>query len=157
MTNHADDPGLQALEARLAGLTPQLSAQERNDLLYQCAFTAGQRSTRGTLRRWQAAAALLVAVSLGLTIPLASNSPLGHHNQAKTEPEPPPSKPVEIVTNTPSELIPLQRPIEIAADAWQLDQRSSDPLAESLAEFERTSPEMRSFAVAAMTRVAMNP
>ena len=44
-----NDPHLQSLEARLAAMPPQESAARQQELLYRCAFAAGQSSARTTV------------------------------------------------------------------------------------------------------------
>jgi hypothetical protein len=65
------DPHLRSLEARLSAQTPSLSADRQQDLLYQCAYAAGQKAARAKLRRWRAGAiacAALLAVMAGRSL-----------------------------------------------------------------------------------------
>jgi hypothetical protein len=68
-----NDPKLVALEARLAALVPSVSPIEQQRLLYECGFAAGRRAAGKSVRLWQAAAAALVVVALGLCVPLAQD------------------------------------------------------------------------------------
>jgi hypothetical protein len=149
-TNRIDDPALKALEDQLAGLVPQLSAADQQDLLYQCAFTAGRQAMIRPLRRWQGAVAALAVLAVSLSVPLVNTRPI----IAKHEPQSSPTK-VELVAAIPTpEAI---RPIIPAGqfDAWQVALSSSDAVASNLQQLERIDPETRPLAVAALTRAAL--
>src|SRR3954468_21330221 len=68
--NPLNDPLLQSLEARLAGIPPRLPAAEHQQLLYQCAFAAGkavgQRASSRVIQSWAAAASILALLCAGL-------------------------------------------------------------------------------------------
>jgi len=144
MNHHLDDPALQALEARLAAVTPQVSATDRNELLYQCAFAAGRKAANRTIRTWQATAAMLVVLVLGMSIPLAQNQ----WTIAKQEP----SVPQPIPTPSPSPSTVVERDVEIvrspvvnvSTDAWQIEKPVS--------EIAQTDVAMSPLAVASLTR-----
>ena len=77
---------LQSLEARLASLPPRLPAGDAQQLLYQCAFAAGQaagqRANSRAVQRWMIAASLLVLLCGGLAYRAAS---LAHPSLGKSE------------------------------------------------------------------------
>src|SRR5262245_25556916 len=74
MNEHSlTDPKLQSLEARLAAMSPRAASAEQQRLLYECGFAAGRKISTRTLRIWQSAAAALLLLSLGLSIPLAQS------------------------------------------------------------------------------------
>jgi hypothetical protein len=65
-----DNPHLRLLEARLAATALQLPQEEQRQLLYQCAFTAGQvtarRASARSLYAWIGATTLLAVCTLTL-------------------------------------------------------------------------------------------
>jgi len=72
MNDHPlSDPALQSLEARLASLPPRLAAGERQELLYRCAFAAGESAGRRASSRailgWMVTTSILALVCLALT------------------------------------------------------------------------------------------
>lgn len=155
-TNRIEDPALKAFEDQLAGLAPQISLTEQQDLLYQCAFAAGKQAMNGSLRRWQAAVATL-AVLLGcVCLPLANSQ----WTVARHEPQP---GPVPSPTPTPQQIVVREpvsdsvRPVVPAArfDAWQVALSSSDAIASNLAQLEQIEPATRPLAVTALTRAAL--
>lgn len=148
---HIDDPVLQALEARLAGLTPQLSLVDQHALLYRCAFSAGQQAAVKTTRRWQAAVGLLALLLLGMSIPLAQRGMMLAREQPPqvAPPSAGPAQPMIAQRETES----LQpRVAQVDNDAWQIEPCPSDALGDHLAQFQQTDSAMRSLAVAALTR-----
>ncbi|MSR60050.1 MAG: hypothetical protein EXS05_20830 [Planctomycetaceae bacterium] len=156
MNEHSlNDPKLQSFEARLAAKVPQLSPFQQQHLLYQCAFAAGQKTAGRSLRRWQAFAAALVVLLLGVSIPLAQDRLL----IAKRTVEP--IVPAEV---TPQQMV-AQSEIPIIArqsatielDAWQTQPSSSALLTDELACFERTDPHLRSLAVGTLSRAFLKP
>jgi hypothetical protein len=91
MNDHSlNDPQLQSLEVRVAAAAPQFSPIEQQQLLYQCAFAAGQLAGRKSLRRWRVASAALVVLLLGLGVPVAHD----HWKLAEQRREP--STPAEV-------------------------------------------------------------
>src|SRR5688572_8156186 len=91
MNDHTlSDPQLQSFEARLAAATPQSSPVEQQQLLYQCAFAAGQRAGRKSLRRWRVASAALVVLLFVLSVPVA------HDHWKLAEQNRGPSTPTEV-------------------------------------------------------------
>lgn len=156
MSYSLNDPRLQALEARLAAMPPQLSTAQQQQLLYQCAFAAGRQSARHTVRRWQAAVAGLTVVLMGLSLPLLEETQLGN--------EPPAAElgaaglaRVEIAAEPAAdtlELSPLgHRPSpEISLDAWQVQTEASASFDHELAQFANIDPQLRSLAVGSLTR-----
>jgi hypothetical protein len=150
-----NDPQLQALESRLAALTPQPSLQEQQRLLYECAFAAGRKAATRATRRWQAAAAVL-AILLGVGLPMArESSPLAKRAA------PPPAPEVKSARPTPEERhfpqFPQRRVAAVALDAWQTRPSTADSLARELAQFERADARERSLTLGVMTREILNP
>src|SRR4051794_38000534 len=119
MNPDINDPVLQALAARLASVAPQISVVERNDLLYQCAYSAGRSQANRRLRRWQATAAVLGVLLLGINLPLASSRWVMAKNEPQIHQSPPPTF-VEAVPS-PAEMV---RPSILPVDtgAWRLAQ-----------------------------------
>lgn len=151
-TNRIDDPALKALEDRLIGAAPQLSAAEQSDLLYQCAFAAGRQAMLRPMRRWQAATAALLVLLVGLSVPLANRQNM----VAKQDTRPPVAAPTPQVALAQPVMESIRPPVPIGQfDAWQVALDSDDAVASNLKQLERTDPEMRSLAVAALTRAAL--
>ena len=151
-TNRIDDPTLKAIEDQLAGLTPQLSSAERQDLLYQCAFAAGKQTMTRSLRRWQGAVGALAVLFMSVSLPLATSRwPVARH-------EPPPGPaPTQVLVASAGPVSESIRPVVSAGqyDAWQVALNSSDAVASNLKQLERIEPETRPLAVAALTRAAL--
>jgi len=151
-SNHIDDPALKALENQLAGLAPQISSAEQQDLLYQCAFAAGKQTLARSLRRWQAAVATLALLLVSLSLPLANSQWI----VARHEPPPSPTPDSPQVALAEPAVEPI-RPVVPAGqfDAWQVAISSSEAIASNLEQLERIDPEARPLAVAALTRAAL--
>jgi hypothetical protein len=70
LDNPLNDPTLQSLEARLAAIPLRLPTNERQQLLYQCAFaagqSAGQRTATNIARRWMAVTTVMALLTLTL-------------------------------------------------------------------------------------------
>jgi hypothetical protein len=156
MNEHSlNDPQLQSFEARLAGAVPQRSLTEQQHLLYQCAFAAGQTAVGRSLRRWKAVAVALVALLLGVSVPLGHDRLLiANRNR----------KPIGAAEGSPRDkATPLeiavvgQEPATVELDAWQSQPSPSASLAAELARFERTDPHLRSLAVGTLNRAVAKP
>jgi len=153
MNDHPlNDPALRSFEQQLAGLAPQLPPVDQQELLYRCAFAAGQKATVRKVRRWQAATAALVVMLLGLSVPLIRDRmPVARHEAQPIRPN------VVSVPVTP-QLEILARVGGIAGvelDAWQLEPSPSAAFAQELARFKETDPALRSLAVGPMTATAL--
>lgn len=156
MNEHSlNDAQLQSFEARLAAAVPQLSPIQQQQLLYQCAFAAGQGVAGRSLRRWQVVVAALVVLLLGMSVPFAHDRLL--LAKQKVEPIVVPDETTQRMV-TPSEIpIIARQPATVELDAWQTQQSSSVSLANDLDRFERTDPHLRSLAVGTLTRVFLKP
>ena len=156
MSYSLNDPRLQALEARLAAMPPQLSTAQQQQLLYQCAFAAGRQSARHTVRHWQAAVAGLMVVLVGLSLPLLEETQLGK--------EPPAAElgaaglaRAEVAAEPAADTLDLsplghRPPAEISLDAWQVRTEASASFDHELAQFANSDPQLRSLAVGSLTR-----
>lgn len=142
------DQQLQAFEARLAMLSPKLSDDDRSELLYQCAFAAGQRSSARRVHTWQLTTAALLLVLLGASVPLVS-PPFQVARHAERPPPLEPQAPArEAVPAEISDRDLFPRPaVEVALDAWQLPDTSGDKLSHELARFEEQEEAFRSLAM----------
>ena len=150
-----DDPQLQSLETRLAAAVPRISSIQQQQLLYQSAFAAGQTASRKSLRRWQASAAALVVLLLGLSVPAARDR--WHVAEKKAEPF------------MPTEVTPQRKFAEMAIpttarqsttielDAWQMQQPEGVSLADELAQIQQSDSHLRSLAVGTLTREVLQP
>jgi hypothetical protein len=149
------DPQLQSFEARLASRSPQVSAVQRDNLLYACAFAAGQQAAVRPLRRWRLATAALSVVLVGAMIPYVREpppiprQPIERH--AITEPTPP-RKPVLVESGALA-----HEPAVVHLDAWQMRTQSGESLTEQLCQLEKTDPHLRSLAVGVLTQAALKP
>jgi hypothetical protein len=158
------DPQLQSLEARLAAMPLQVSAGEQQQLLYQCAFAAGKKTSARSLRYWQAAAAVLMISTLGMSVPLARDEWLLATQRAKppvpTKHSPAPAEmepsPAPTLAQVP---IPHRAPqvAEVDLDAWQLPPRNNNSFADEVARLENSDPHLRSLTVGTLTRAVLNP
>ena len=146
MNHHLDDPALQALEARLAGVMPQVSATERNELLYQCAFAAGRQAANRTVRTWQATAAVLVVLLLGMSVSLAQNG-LMLARQEQPVPQPSPGSAPAPSTIVERDVEIVRSPIVgVPTDAWQVEKSSGE------LEVAQADSTLSPLAVASLTR-----
>lgn len=151
MSHSLNDPYLQALEARLAEMPPQVSMARRRQLFYECAFAAGRKSSGRIVRRWQAAAVGLTVALVGLCVSPAGKAPIATHRggaaltRSEISPEP--------VDGT-FELSPLgRRPSrEVSLDAWQVRSRAAASFERKSAEFADNDPRLRALTVGALTR-----
>ncbi len=150
---HVADVQLQAFEARLATLAPQLPLAEQQQLLYRCAFSAGRMTVGSTLRRWQGATVAAIVVALGLSIPVARQ----YGGRAKQN----------LVIAQPRDVIPgpmraqpefpniARQSKAVALGAWQVRSSTDASIANDLARFEQTDPHIRSLAVGVLTRAML--
>lgn len=157
MNNDSSGSGpFRSLEARLAAAAPQLSPSEQQQLLYECAFTAGRETGRKGLRTWQTAAVGIVGVVIGLSLSL----PLKRDQPTLVEKKPTPSTPTDIhqppavVLDVP---IPTRQPATDELNAWQVPPSESVSLADQLAQFKQTDPHLRSLSVGTFTRTVLQP
>jgi hypothetical protein len=152
-----NDPQLQSLEARLAAMAPQESSARQQELLYRCAFAAGQVSTRASMRRWRAAVAALALLLVAASIPLARNQSL------VVKQEPVPVAPRQMDESQPPILAQreapptVREPVQLETDAWQLASSPTASLAEDLAQFQQIDPDLRSLAAGPLARAVLQP
>jgi hypothetical protein len=148
------DPQWQSFETELAAHVPQVSIQERDQILYACAFAAGQSKERQSVRTWKVMAAVL---SLLLTVSLIP------HRQAPPsivrETRNAPVYPETTSSQAPSmELVPeSQRLLLIDLDAWKVHSPENRLLSEQLSEFAQFDPHLRSLTVSSMNRTVFGP
>lgn len=122
-----NDPTLQSLEARLAASAPQLSTDEQHQLLYACAFAAGQRSAVRSTRQWQAITLTLGLIVVGLTysqipgpaqvaraVPIQNESPqVGMRTGDAVD------HPKDSISESYEALSSVKRSPNVRLDAWQ--------------------------------------
>ncbi len=156
MNDHSlNDPQLQSLEARLAAAAPQSSPVEQQQLLYRCAFAAGELAGRKSLRRWRVASATLVVLLLGLSVPVAHD----HWRLAAQKREPSTStelKPQPMLAQSEI-LFSARQSAAFDLDAWQMPRSDRVSLSDELAQFRNTDPHLRSLAVGTFTRAMLQP
>jgi len=144
------DPALQSLEARLAGLRPKLSEREAQELLYQCAFAAGEKAAARRTRRWQLASAAMVVLLVGMSVPLVNEQVL----VARREPAAvQPIAPVQVPTPH-NVLRSSSRVAAVPLDAWQVRPDTTATFEAALAKFQQLDASSRSLAVGNMARAA---
>ena len=156
------DPQLQSLEARLAAMPLQLPAGEQQQLMYRCAFAAGKRTSTRSLRRWQAAAAVLVVLLAGMSVPLARDEWLLATQPAKPQipvEQAPASKETAPPAMLVEELVPHRTPQvgNLELDAWQITHSEKNSFAEELAHLEKSDPHLRSLTMGTLSRTILNP
>jgi hypothetical protein len=144
------DPQLQELEGRLVALDLQPSPAQRQQLLYRCAFVAGQKAAKRTLRRWQAAVAALGALLAGMTLSLARGEPQLAKRDTTPSTRANASERIPAEVEIPS--IALRGAISTSFDAWQSNHSAAASFDEDLARFTRSDPRLRSFSAGASTR-----
>lgn len=150
-----DDPRLARFASRLAAMPPRVSPVRQQQMLYACAFAAGKSKADRLLWRWQAVAALLGLLMLGVSVPLARDHlPIARH-------APKPMAPVAEPSRQPPDRLP---PVEVATklatvdlDAWQTRTPDDESLAAQVAQLKRIDPQHRSLSVGRMTRAALQP
>jgi hypothetical protein len=157
-----NDPRLQSFEARLAAMVPQTSPVQQQQLLYECAFAAGQRRAFRSLRRWQAVAAALGILLLGLSVPFAHDHlPLARPRLPLAGDRPKPILPAEGTSprlSAPSEpAVVVRKPVTVELDAWQMETPGGALLAEQLAQLQGPDPHLRSLSVGALTHAILQP
>src|SRR5262245_34488998 len=151
------DPELESLAAKLAAQSPRLPVSESQELLYRCAFAAGQSATARNARQWQGlSATLALLLAAAALLPLATQQRRHFVNQT-----------IEVPSNKPgseaSESPRLQAiagvavgPSKIDLDAWQQPADAGQVLEQGLIRFANIDPALRSLAVANLSRCAVD-
>jgi len=152
-----DDPQLQSIEARAAAVTPRLSQAEQQQLLYRCAYEAGQHRVAKQVRRWQGTTVAILVVAVGLSIPLV---------RGREAHDPSPQYVESIAPDTivprhqsdlprfPDSRSPISPRVEL--DAWQLRPPVDGLASESRTPARPIDPHIRSLTVGALTRTIFN-
>ena len=150
MSEHRlEDPALNDIETRLAAAAPRLGTAEQQELLYRCAFEAGQRAGLGRVRRWQVATVAAAALFVAALILPSARSPAPAEQRVAVESSRP-----RVASESAADESTAARPRQLAPvelDAWQLEQRAT-ALSEELASFEQLDPRMQSSSVAHLLR-----
>lgn len=145
------DPKLKSLEARLSALRPKLLDREAQELLYQCAFTAGRKLATRQTRRWQFASAAMAVVLLGVSVSLVKERAIvaerepGILEHAGT-----------VQAQTPQQIAHPGHRGAVSLDAWQIRTDDSVRFETALNKFKQMDANSRSFAVGHMSRAAGN-
>jgi hypothetical protein len=154
--NDISGPPWQSFEKELAVHVPQISVQERDQILYACAFAAGQMKRSQSIRFWKmmvTTLSLLLAVSL---IPhLHSPSDISYETQSVPgSPEGTSSQAMkaEEASESESEIL-----LMVNLDAWRVPSSKNRLLSSQLTEFGQLDPYQRSLTVSSMNRVVFNP
>ena len=157
------DPELQSFEARLGAAPLRLPVAEQQQLLYQCAFAAGKKSSIRTLRCWQGAAVgmLILLGAINVPPPRGQGVAATQHVQPAipTRQDPAPRVKATSTLVMKDTLLGHQTPTPPAVDldAWQLPHPNSDSLTEELAQLEKSDPRLRFMTVGVMTSALLNP
>lgn len=146
-TDSSNDPQLQSLAARLAAAAPRLPDGEAQQLLYQCAFAAGQSAAARKTRRWQAASSALAATLLGVCV-FAMPGPLRIAQQPPVADSPSQPEPQE------HEDLPARSFVAVRLDAWQARDDGIEKFAHKLAQFKQLEPELRAVALRSLDHAA---
>jgi hypothetical protein len=140
------DPALESLAARVSALRPKLPEREAQDLLYQCAFAAGQKVAARRARRWQIASGAMAVLLLGASISLVNERVLVARRDAATM-DRAASTQVQTSHNIPR---PLSRVAAVPLDAWQVRTDTAGIFETALARFGQLDTNSRSLAVGNM-------
>ena len=142
----AIDPALQSLEARLSAVRPKLPDREAQELLYQCAFAAGQKLAARRTRRWQITSAAMAVLLLGVSVSLLNKRVLvAGREPVTTDPA------AQVQVQVPDVLI---RVTPVPLDAWQVPADTAAKFETALTRFKQLDANSRSLAVGPMTRAA---
>jgi len=156
--HHIDDPALQALEARIAAITPTVSGSQRQELLYHCAFAAGHGAATKAVRRWQGATVALAILMVVMSAPWMRDMPAVAQRQPRQE-QPNPTPAPSADAQSPVAEMPGGRarpPVKIETDAWQVTPGSGDTLSNTLAQLQQSDPTLQPFDVVSLTRSALH-
>ena len=145
-----NDPERTGFEARLAALAPQLSQVEQQQLLYDCAFAAGQKKTEGSVRRWQTTTAVIGLLLLVVSVPVAKNGwRTAEQGSALAVSQPPSSSQRPVASEA---IVMPEHPMAVDLDAWQLPINPDESLNEQLVQLQHADLHTRSLAVGSLTR-----
>jgi hypothetical protein len=156
--NSLNDPQWQSLEARLSAAAPQASLQTQQQMLYACGLAQGRTQSVRRLRRWQAVAATLAVVSLGMGVQFSRERPA---TIVRTTESPAPQQAVPATATPLPAMAQVDIPIgarqaaPVPLDAWESNRSDDTSLAEDLDRFQRADPTLRSLAMGAMTRAML--
>ena len=149
------DPQLRLLEAQLLAQPPQVSIAKQDELLYACAFAAGQQIARRSLRRWRMSTIVMGGMVVGMAIPhFGGSSQMARHPSEQSVPMvPAPSQ----QPAPPESMVSMQKPTTAVLDAWQVSDPVDQSLSDQLAQLERTRPQMKSLTVGTLIRAELHP
>lgn len=150
------DPLWQSFEAQLAAQVPQISLQERNQILYACAFSAGQTKGSQSLRLWKMTVTML---GLLLTVSLIPHlhAPPDIARQIQSIPGSSEGTSPQSVTAEETSESDSQMYLMANLDAWRVPSSENRMLSSQLTEFAQLDPYLRSITVSSMSRAVFNP
>lgn len=161
MNDHQlNDPRLESLEAYLSSLSPRLASDEQRELLYQCAFAAGEQAAKQHVRRWRTATLALSLLTCGLLfsipsrvdLPLEPGQPAGSGLTAHAKTTVNEVIATQTRNDSPPATTPLHEPARVQLDAWE---RRPDQIAEfsdALLRFQQLEPAARANTMIAIER-----
>ena len=164
MSDHSiNDPNLQDLESRLANMILRVSPRDAQNLLYQCAFEAGQKKTGKAIRRWQAAVATLFVVSMGLSVALV-NQKVTRTDMVQSPPTIGSQSTSTVASSNGAKPAAAQdipqisrKEISVDLDAWQLRSTNGETTASDMALVVHSDPTLQPYTVGALTRTVFVP
>lgn len=152
--NHLSGPQWLSFESELATQVPQISVQERDQILYACAFAAGRSKGRQSVRTWKVMAAVL---SFLLTVSLIPHrrAPPSFVQETRNAPVSPETTPSQAFSK---EIAPESQHLLLTnLDAWKVQSSENRLLSEQLMEFSQFDPHLRSLTVSSMDRAVFGP
>ena len=142
------DPALQSLEVRVSALRPKLPGREVDDLLYHCAFAAGQKVAAGRTRRWQIASAAMAALFIAVSIAVVSERGRVARRELATRD----TVSTGQLQTSDRDPRPVPRVVRVPLDAWQVHADTTATFETALTRFNRIDRDARSLAVGTMMR-----
>lgn len=134
----APDPQLELFTSQLIAMAPRLSAAEQQQILYECAFSAGQGQSRRALFKWRAATTVLGLLVVGMSLPMVSGRLTAQAVQPVSMPVVEATPPVTLTTE--ESLVATRKPISVRLDAWQIPASAEDPWHRQTAQLPAIGP-----------------
>jgi hypothetical protein len=156
-----NDPQLEALAARLSSLAPKLADDEQRELLYQCAFAAGETFAGRRAVRWRNISSVLAVLLCGFFVSALGRG-IWQVGPAQMEHDSPVTQSSVPVTPSAVETPPIatadvslelvQQRDSIQLDAWANHDDPVEAFSAALARFQQLDPAARSRSVTEIQR-----
>ncbi len=150
-----NDTQLQSLEARLTATVFQLPLVRQQELLYRCAFAAGQNAAHSRIRRWKTAASMFAVLFLTVGGMLVCDRWM-LAPQVLEQPIASDRTPAPTVPHTDFPRI-AQETIHIELDAWQMPSKETASPSSEFALLNEIEPRLCSLTMSSLTRKALEP